>query len=139
MCGGRQHKKDIILCYLDFKGAFPSAEHAELARILALLGLPKDFIAYISNLYNGATTEFVAPHGHTPLIGIRRGSLQGDSLSLLTFDLMIEPLIRWLSAKLKGYDISFFVLRLASKWYADEGTLVTNTIDDMVTMLDIVE
>ena len=52
---------------------------------------------------------------------------------------MIEPLIRWLSAKLKGYDISFFVLRLASKWYADEGTLVTNTIDDMVTMLDIVE
>ncbi len=30
-------------------------------------------------------------------------------------------------------------LRLASKWYADDGTLVTNTIEDMVTLLDIVE
>ena len=30
-------------------------------------------------------------------------------------------------------------LRLASKWYADDGTLVTNTIEDMVTLLNIVE
>ena len=30
-------------------------------------------------------------------------------------------------------------LRLASKWYADDGTLITNTIEEMVTFLDIVE
>ncbi len=30
-------------------------------------------------------------------------------------------------------------LQLASKWYADDGTLVTNTIEDMVALLDIVE
>jgi hypothetical protein len=36
---------------------------------------------------------------------------------------MIEPLVRWLNASQKGYD----------------GTLVTNTIEDMVTLLDIVE
>jgi hypothetical protein len=133
------HKKDIVLCYLDFKGAFPSADHAQLVRTLRFLGLPEDFINIITNLYEGATTEFVTPHGHTPPIGIRRGTLQGDPLSPLLFDLMIEPLIRWLNASQKGYDITSCGLRLASKWYADDGTLVTNTVEDMIALLDIVE
>ena len=29
-------------------------------------------------------------------------------------------------------------LQLASKWYSDDGTLITNTIEDMVALLDIV-
>ena len=52
---------------------------------------------------------------------------------------MIEPLIRWLNASQKGYDITSCGFRLASKWYADDGTLVTNTIEEIVTLLDIVE
>ena len=52
---------------------------------------------------------------------------------------MLEPLIRWLTASQKGYDITSFGLRLANKWYSDDDTLVTNTIDNMITLLDIVE
>ena len=52
---------------------------------------------------------------------------------------MIEPLIRWLNASQKGYTINSCGLRLASKWYADDGTLVTNTIEDMETLLNIVQ
>ena len=52
---------------------------------------------------------------------------------------MTEPLIRWLTASQKGYDITFCGLRLTSKWYADDGKFVTNTIDDMITLLDIIE
>jgi len=52
---------------------------------------------------------------------------------------MIEPLIRWLTASQKGYTIISCGLYLASKWYADDGTLVTNTIEDMLTLLNIVE
>jgi hypothetical protein len=64
------HNKDIVLCFLDFKGTFPSADHDQLVRTLTFLGLLKDFINIITNLYNGATTVFVTPHGHTPRIGI---------------------------------------------------------------------
>jgi len=60
------HNKDIVLCYFDFKGAFPSADLNQLVRTLVFLGLPEDFINIISNLYKGATTEFITPHGHTP-------------------------------------------------------------------------
>ena len=32
--GAHSHKKDIVLCYLDFKGAFPSTDHKQLARVV---------------------------------------------------------------------------------------------------------
>jgi hypothetical protein len=109
-----------------------------MVKTLEFLKLPEDFINIITNLYIGATTEFVTPHGHTHPIGIRRGTQQGDPLSPLVFDLRIEPLIRWLNASQQGYDMISCGLRLASKWYEYDGTLVTNTIEDMVTLLDIV-
>jgi hypothetical protein len=132
-------KKDIVLCYLDFKGAFPSTDHTQLVRTLEFLGLPRDFTTLVSNLYSGASTQFITSHGHTPHVGIGRGTLQGDPLSPLLFDLMIEPLIRWLNAADKGYNITSCGLQLASKWYADDGTLVTNSVDDMMSLLSIVQ
>jgi len=66
------HKKNIVLCYQDFKGAFPSTDHPQLARVLELLGLPVEFTRLVSNLHSGASTEFITPHGHIPSVGIRR-------------------------------------------------------------------
>ncbi len=72
-------------------------------------------------------------------MGIRQGTLQGDALSHLLFDLMVEPLIRWLKASGKGYDIASCDLQLASKWYADDGTLITNSVADTTSLLDIIQ
>ena len=129
----------IVLCYLDFKRAFPSTDHKQLVRVLECMGLPSDFTRLVSNLYSGATTEFITPHGHISPVGIRRGTLQGDPLSPLLFDLMVEPLIRWLTASGKRYDIASCGLKLASKWYAGDGTLLTNSIEDMISLLDIIQ
>jgi len=52
---------------------------------------------------------------------------------------MVEPLIRWLIVTGKGYDIASCGLKLASKWYADDGTLLTNSVEDMITILDIIQ
>jgi hypothetical protein len=52
---------------------------------------------------------------------------------------MIEHLIRWLRASHKGYKIASCGLQLAIKWYADDGTLVTNTVEDMIVLLDLVD
>jgi len=133
------HKKDIVLCYLNFKGVFPSTDHIQLVRVLEFLGLPTNFTRLISNLYSGASTEFITPHNHTPPAGIRRGTLQRDPLSPLLFDLVFEPLIRWLTATGKGYDITSCGLKLANKCYADDGTLITNSVEDMISLLDIIK
>jgi hypothetical protein len=88
------HNKDILLAYLDFTQAFPSANHLQLERALRFLGIPEDFIFIVANLYKEAYTTFETPHGKTQQIPILRGTLQGDPLSPLLFLLMVEPLIR---------------------------------------------
>jgi hypothetical protein len=52
---------------------------------------------------------------------------------------MIEPLSRWLNAADKGDDITSCGLKLSSKWYADDGTLVANSVEDMISLQDIVQ
>ena len=55
------------------------------------------------------------------------------------FDLTIEPMIRRLRASQKGYNIASCGFQLASKWYADDGTLVAVTVDVMIVLLDLVD
>ena len=52
---------------------------------------------------------------------------------------MVEPLIRWLAASGKVYDIASCDLKLASKWYADDDTLIINSVEDMISLLDIIQ
>jgi len=51
---------------------------------------------------------------------------------------MVEPLIRWLTATGKGYDITSCDLKLANKWYADDGTHIRNSVEDMISLMDII-
>jgi hypothetical protein len=81
------HKKDIVLCYLDLKGVFPSTDHQKLVRVLEFLRLPNDLTRLVSNLYSGSSTEFVTPHGYIPPVRDRQGALQGDPLFPFLFGL----------------------------------------------------
>jgi len=76
----QSHTKGIVLCYLDFKGAFPSADHKQLVRTLVFFGLPADFITIISNLYKGATTEFVPPTATLPPSAFAAAPYRGPPL-----------------------------------------------------------
>jgi hypothetical protein len=139
MENAHSHKKYIVLCYLDFKEAFPSTNLKYLVRVLKFPGLLANFTRLVTNLYIRATTEFITPHGHISPVGIRRGTLQGDPLSPLLFDLMVDPLICCLTASGKRYEIASCGLKLASNWYADDGTLITNSVEDMIFLLDIIQ
>ena len=89
------HEKEIILCYLDFKGAFPSTDHRQLVRVVEFLGFLKDSTRMVSNLYRETSMEFVTPYGHTPAVGIRRGTLQGDPhvpTTVLSYDRTPYPM-----------------------------------------------
>jgi hypothetical protein len=50
-----------------------------------------------------------------------------------------RDLIRRLAASDKGYDFASCGLKLASPWYAGDGTLVTNSVEDMICLTDIVQ
>jgi hypothetical protein len=132
------HDKDILIAYIDFTQAFPSADHTQLSRTLRFLGIPEVFIFISTNLYNGAHTTFQIPHGYTRLIKVLRGTLQGDPLSSLLFLLMVEPLIRWFKSLKSKYTLTSNNLILSNKWYADDATLIAYTVTELNTQLEAV-
>jgi len=52
---------------------------------------------------------------------------------------MVEPLIRLLAASDEGYNVASCCFDLTTKLYVDGGTLVTNSIEDMISLVDIVQ
>ena len=46
-------------------------------------------------------------HGNTSPISIKRGALQGDTLSPFLFTIFMEPLLRWLAVGSRGYRPSY--------------------------------
>lgn len=130
---------------LDWRQAFNSMEHSRLYAVLRRLGFPSDSIAAVRSIYDRSETVVETPHGLTEPIKIRRGVIQGDTLSPLLFNIMLEPLLRWLETGNKGYELQSVkahtaracVLpqhtRVASSAYADDTCLLTGNENDMQT------
>ena len=131
--------RNCFTTYIDFKGAYPSVDHEQLCAILTAMGMPPDFVRIVQNLYANATTSFLTPHGATPPVPILRGTLQGDPLSPLLFDLMIEPLLQWLARDNMGYVKAANHQAYPSQVYADDITLCTPSVSQMQLQLMKVE
>jgi hypothetical protein len=93
----------IFLLQADSTEAFDTSDQDKLLMILYDLGFPCDIVEVVKYLYTNAHTTIQTPHGPTQPIPLDRGTIQGDSLSPFLFILYIEPLLRWLHAKNKGY------------------------------------
>jgi hypothetical protein len=131
------HKEDVVLCYLDFKVPSPLRTIANGSAYLTSWDFPKTSPAWFQ------TYTLRRPRNCTvwpnPIRGNSKGGPSRGSLPPLLFDLVIEPMIRWLRASQKGYNIASCGLQLVIKCYADDETLVTNMVEDMVVLLDLVD
>ena len=63
-----RHKKDTVLCYLDFKGAFPPGDHEQLVRILTFLGLHNHHFHLLQRGHYGVyrSSRAYTPHRNPP-------------------------------------------------------------------------
>lgn len=88
---------------LDFQSAFNTVDKERLFQIMQALNFPKDAIEVVKGLHTHAFTRVSCNFGTTEPIPLRRGTIQGDSLSLLLFIIFLEPLLRWLHVNDRGY------------------------------------
>ena len=137
------HKHDLNVSLLDIKSAFDTVDHHRLFAVLQALGIPMDAVRLIQDLYINATTSISTNHGQTPPISLRRGTIQGDSLSPLLFILFLEPLLRWLSINDRGYRCGSAPAKMPhyanSLAAADDLALLTCNVDQMQRQLDKVQ
>ncbi len=90
----KQHMYALIV---DFTSAFNTTDHARMLWIMYDLGFPTDAIDVVKNLYQNATTQVRLPQGgQTDQKSVKRGAIQGDTLSPFLFLLYMEPVLRWL-------------------------------------------
>eukprot|EP00959_Pyramimonas_sp_CCMP1952_P417615 8749563-Pyramimonas_sp.AAC.1 len=98
-CHEWQHH--VWLSALDFKKAFGCVEHNFMWRSLADQGVPAGYVSLLQNLYSGQTARVRTDCMSKPY-DFQRGTKQGDPLSSLLFNSLIETVVskfkqKWLA------------------------------------------
>eukprot|EP00854_Cymbomonas_tetramitiformis_P034231 gene34231-biopygen21731 len=142
-------RSQLHVLYVDFENAYGSVEHDKLQHTMKYLGIPEDAVKVVADLYGGDAhgspfkmVSKIEHHSSAPLM-VRRGLVQGDSLSPLLFILYLEPLLRWLKAGNKGYlhrlTDSDKQIRTSSAAYVDDLALVTESAAQLATQVKKLE
>ena len=131
----RSDHKDLVVTWLDLTNAFGSVSHKLIERVMAQIGLPREFRDIVSDLYCDAYCSVKSSRGLTRPLAIERGVKQGDPLSPVLFNLAIEPLIRHvrglgLALGFQGYMGAHII-----QAYADDIVLFTKKPEDMNMLL----
>lgn len=104
ICYARDRNIRLVVLNLDFEKAFDRVSHQYLFQVLAKMGFPDRFIAWVGLLYRDITSKIIV-NGHlTKAVEINCGVRQGCPLSALLFITCIEPLAQILrrDQRIKG-------------------------------------
>lgn len=88
----RDQQKKVYSCFIDYEKAFDRVNHVKLMRILEGMGLDKNDITIIKNLYWNQTATVRYNDTKTEEATIERGVRQGCVLSPLLFNIYSEQI-----------------------------------------------
>ena len=120
-------------CTSIFENVFGSPDHGKLVEVLQFLGYSRDIVRMVADLYSGdgddpmkvkVRTDF----GETEQFPVRRGTIQGDTLSPLLFIVYLDPLLRWLNQGGLGYKMATSSITVSSPAFADDLALLVGRI-----------
>ena len=121
----RVNKKGLCLAFLDVRKAFDSVSHQSLLLAAERIGIPPPLLNYIEELYAGSSTIIEYAGARSNTIKARRGVKQGDPLSPVLFNCVMD----WVLAELPtsigiNIDEKTSINHLA---FADDVVLVAST------------
>jgi hypothetical protein len=129
-------KKGLVAVQLDISKAFDTVPHAAIEDALSRKGVPKFMTQLIRDSYRGIT--MVIRQGTTQVpIELRRGVKQGDPLSPLIFNAILEPLIEELE-KEKGFAINN-ECQVSVLAFADDIILLAPGVPEAKRLLEVTE
>lgn len=132
----RYHKSKYKSCYLaslDISKAFDSVSHKAIYQTLEAFGLPKEMIDYIRNYYADSGTRLTGQGWTSEVICPRRGVKQGDPMSPIIFNMVMDRLLTSLPNDI-GCRIDS--IKLNALAFADDLILAAETPAGLQTLLD---
>ena len=137
-------KKDkqakAALVSVDFAGAFNNVRHDYMWAVLRRCGLTGEVIKILQSMYGDATTAIRVNGLLTEPVRLLRGVRQGCPVSMLLFNVVMAPLIKWLNKHLAGVRVPDIIRkgavhRLAASAYVDDAVAILEQPED-ITVLD---
>lgn len=114
-------KKDLASCKYDQVKAYDSVQMYSVRAALRSLDFPEEFIQYVESGMVGARSRVKTAHGYTAWVRLWSGLRQGDPLSLVLYNLVIDGLARGLRTRPNwGYKFSNGNVRLTHCQFADD-------------------
>ncbi|GBM36534.1 Retrovirus-related Pol polyprotein from type-2 retrotransposable element R2DM [Araneus ventricosus] len=111
----RERVKRTFIASLDLKKAFDSVSHEAVFAALKAQAVDPEFVELLKSIYKNSTTSF-APypnHRFSPTCGVK----QGDPLSSILFNMVIDQLIKKLKEPI-GLEIDGSIMSISA--YADD-------------------
>jgi hypothetical protein len=132
-----RHSKHLHCIYIDFKKAYDSVEHNALLNALRSYGFDPQVCELIMTLIKDTRMSMKTSVGPSDTFEVSRGVRQGDIISPTLFLIFINPLIEKINQLNKGYRRQNGK-RKNSNFYADDGTIFTETHDNMKLVFQVV-
>ena len=83
-------KLPAVLTFIDIKKAFEILHRGKMLKILEAYGIPVKIVEFIRLMYEKKMAKVLTPDGETELFEILAGVLQGDTLALYLFAIVID-------------------------------------------------
>lgn len=129
----RRSFRQLHVIALDVRKAFDTVSHLGIYTVLKKIGCPGPFIEYINALYNSANTRLEVDREYSENIRPRRGVRQGDPLSPVIFNLIMNEILiavpQYVGFDLYGHNINVLA-------FADDVLLFASTKEGAQKSLD---
>ena len=140
----RRSRRNLSVCWIDYKKAYDSVPHAWLLRVLELYKIDSKLCTLLKSCMGQWRTVLHYPGCRRVLnngepIRIERGIFQGDSLSPLWFCLALNPLSTLLGGTALGYRLHRNGQVISHLLYMDDLKLFASSGSHLTELLKVTE
>jgi len=136
----RKKHKSLAVCWLDLANAYGCVHHSLIQFSLQHYHALPQFCQILQSLYSDLRGKVITNEWETPTISLDIGVYQGDPLSVVIFNTVINTLVDTLQSRIDlGYTLSKSTCKVNLLQYADDTCLLADSPTACQHLLEIVE
>lgn len=129
----RQAFKPLYLASIDIAKAFDSVTHNTISDTMKTMGVPDPMVSYINYVYENSLTILACDGWTSHQIHPKRGVKQGDPLSPMLFNMVIDRMLQRIPA---GIGVDVAGKHYSAMAFADDLIMVASTPQGLQLTLD---